>query len=85
MNTEIRLTQSGSPAVLQLAHPETAAPAAGDVWLEQAAIGVNYLDVMQRNGAVPIPLPSGLGLEGAGRVTAVGDGVSTVRAGDRVA
>ncbi|MDN0073883.1 quinone oxidoreductase [Crenobacter sp. SG2303] len=60
-------------------------PGAGEVWIEQAAIGVNYLDVMQRNGAVKIPLPSGLGLEGAGRVTAIGEGVSNVQVGDRVA
>src|SRR5271165_3849887 len=60
-------------------------PGPGEAWVEQEAIGVNFLDVTQRNGAVPIPLPSGLGLEAAGRVTAVGAGVENVRAGDRVA
>jgi NADPH:quinone reductase len=47
-----------------------ARPAQGEVWIEQEAIGVNYLDVTQRNGSVPIALPSGLGLEAAGRVAA---------------
>ncbi|SCK21999.1 quinone oxidoreductase [Vogesella sp. LIG4] len=81
----IRLEQHGSPDVLQIQEANPATPGAGEVWIEQAAIGVNYLDVMQRNGSVPIPLPSGLGLEGAGHVTAVGAGVSNVQPGDRVA
>jgi NADPH:quinone reductase len=62
-----------------------AVPGPGEVWLEQEAVGVNFLDVTQRNGAVPIPLPSGLGLEGAGRVAAVGAGVANIREGDLVA
>ncbi len=60
-------------------------PGPGEVWLEQAAIGVNPLDLGQRSGAVPIPLPSGLGLEGAGVVAALGPGVSGLAPGDRVA
>ncbi|MGE8066022.1 quinone oxidoreductase family protein [Pseudomonas sp. NPDC089569] len=60
-------------------------PGAGEVWLDQAAIGVNPLDLSQRSGAVRIALPSGLGLEGAGRVAAIGPGVSEVAVGDRVA
>jgi NADPH:quinone reductase-like Zn-dependent oxidoreductase len=54
------------------------------VWLEQDAIGINYLDVTHRNGAVPLQLPSGLGLEGTGRVAAIGPGVTNVKVGDRV-
>lgn len=85
MISAIRLNQFGDAAVLI---PETSSersPGVGEVWLEQEAIGVNFLDVSQRKGAVPIPLPSGLGLEGAGRVAAVGAGVGNVRVGDRVA
>ena len=85
MNIAIRLTQTGGPEVLQAEPIVEAQPGAGEVWLEQEAIGVNYLDVTQRNGAVPIPLPSGLGLEGAGRVTAIGTSVANVAIGDRVA
>ncbi|CAB3656390.1 quinone oxidoreductase family protein [Paraburkholderia rhynchosiae] len=85
MITAIRITDTGSPDVMTVSTGEKTDPAAGQVWLEQDAIGVNYLDVTQRNGAVRIPLPSGLGLEGAGRVVAVGAGVDNVKVGERVA
>ncbi|CAD6561406.1 Quinone oxidoreductase 1 [Paraburkholderia kirstenboschensis] len=85
MITAIRITDTGSPDVMTVSTGEKTDPAAGQVWLEQEAIGVNYLDVTQRNGAVRIPLPSGLGLEGAGRVIAVGAGVDNVKVGERVA
>lgn len=71
--------------MLRVEHVECVHPSANDVWLEQVSIGLNYLDVTQRNGAVPIPLPSGLGLEGAGRVAAVGAAVRDIVVGDRVA
>ena len=85
MVAAIRLTHTGGPDVLTLETIEQAQPGSGEVWLEQDAIGVNYLDITQRNGAVPIPLPSGLGLEGAGRVAAIGADVVNVAVGDRVA
>ncbi|HLM39829.1 MAG TPA: quinone oxidoreductase [Microvirga sp.] len=68
-----------------LATVEQAEPGPQEAWIEQEAVGVNFLDVTQRKGAVPIPLPGGLGLEGAGRVTAVGSAVTNVAVGDRVA
>jgi NADPH2:quinone reductase len=79
------LTQTGGPEVLVLATVEQAEPGPQEAWIEQEAVGVNFLDVTQRKGAVPIPLPGGLGLEGAGRVTAVGSAVTNVAVGDRVA
>ncbi len=85
MASAIRLTRTGGPEVLVLESVEQAAPSPGEAWVEQEAIGVNYLDVMQRNGSVPVSLPSGIGLEGAGRVTAIGSGVTNVAVGDRVA
>lgn len=85
MATAIRFSEAGPPEVLKLVHIEPAAPGPGEVWLEQKACGVNFLDVTQRNGAVRVPLPAGLGLEGAGVVAAVGSGVSNVQPGDRVA
>ena len=85
MATVVRLNQSGAPGVLHLEQVPESQPGAGEVWLTQEAVGINFLDVMQRNGAVKIPLPSGLGVEGAGRVTAIGAGVHQVRVGDRVA
>lgn len=85
MSIAIRITKTGGPEVLEVNRIEQAAPGQGEVWIEQEAIGINYLDITQRNGSVPIPLPSGLGLEGAGRVTAAGIGVTNVAIGDRVA
>jgi len=85
MVSVIRFNQFGNPEVLNLETLSEQSPGPGEVWLEQAAIGVNFLDVTQRKGAVPIALPSGLGLEGAGRVAIVGAGVSNVQVGDRVA
>lgn len=72
MSILIRLTQTGGPNVLKVQSITEERPDLGDVWIEQEAIGVNYLDVTHRNGAVPISLLSGLGLETAGRVNAIG-------------
>ncbi|MDD1016418.1 quinone oxidoreductase [Pseudomonas sp. TNT2022 ID1025] len=80
----IRLQHTGAPQVLHCQPTTAQAPGPGEVWLEQAAIGVNPLDLSQRKGDVPIPLPSGLGLEGAGTVAAIGAGVDGVKVGDRV-
>lgn len=60
-------------------------PEAGMVTVSNRAIGLNYIDTYHRSGAYPIPLPTGLGLEGAGVVEAVGEGVDDLAAGDRVA
>ncbi|MDN5843947.1 MAG: quinone oxidoreductase [Alcaligenaceae bacterium] len=85
MASAIQFSKAGPPEVLKIETVGEQSPGPGEVWLEQGAVGINYLDITQRNGAVPVSLPSGLGLEGAGRVVSVGDGVSNVRAGDRVA
>jgi len=84
MALAIRLNEAGESGVLKLEQVDKAAPGAKEVWIEHKAIGVNYLDVTQRKGAVPIPLPNGLGLEAAGRVTEVGSQVTNVAVGDRV-
>ncbi|MCS4295377.1 NADPH2:quinone reductase [Comamonas sp. BIGb0152] len=81
----IRLTAAGGPEGMQLQEVAATAPGPGQVWLAQEAMGVNPLDVLQRKGIAPIPLPSGLGLEGAGRVLALGAGVDQFAVGDRVA
>ncbi|AMZ71173.1 MULTISPECIES: quinone oxidoreductase family protein [Pseudomonas] len=85
MVTVVGFSSTGGPDVLEVRQNDHAAPGLGEVWVEQHAIGINYLDVSQRNGAVPVALPSGLGLEGAGVVTAVGPDVTQVKVGDRVA
>lgn len=84
MAKRIVLQQTGGVEVLQLQDTPVQQPGPGEVWLEQSAIGVNPLDVLQRKGGAALPLPCGLGLEGAGRVSAVGAGVTSVQAGDRV-
>jgi NADPH:quinone reductase len=81
----IRISRNGGPDVMSVEEVQARAPGPGQAWIEQEAIGVNFLDVAQRRGSAPLPLPSGLGYEGAGRVTAIGSGVENVRIGDRVA
>ncbi len=60
-------------------------PSAGEVTIEHSAIGLNFIDTYHRTGLYPVPLPSGLGLEAAGTITALGEGVDTLQIGDRVA
>ncbi len=83
--TALRMSAPGGPDVLKPEQVDIPNLGANEAWVVQEAIGINFLDVMQRSGAVPIPTPSGLGLEAAGRVAAVGAAVSQVAVGDRVA
>ena len=73
------------PRCLQYREVELAAPGEGQARVAHRAIGVNFIDVYHRTGLYPLTLPSGLGGEGAGVVTAVGPGVTHVAPGDRVA
>jgi NADPH2:quinone reductase len=81
----IRIHQTGGPEVLRWEEVAVPAPAAGEATIRHHAIGLNFIDTYHRTGLYPLPLPSGLGLEGAGVVEAVGAGVTEVRIGDRVA
>jgi NADPH2:quinone reductase len=81
----IRFAKAGGPEVLQLQDIELAPPRAGEVRVRHAAIGLNFIDTYQRSGLYPVPLPSGLGLEAAGVVEAVGENVTALAKGDRVA
>ncbi|WP_175822340.1 quinone oxidoreductase [Burkholderia sp. BCC0419] len=85
MPKAIRYDQPGGPDVMKWVDVEVGAPKAGEVRIRQHAVGLNYIDVYFRTGLYPQPLPGGLGMEAAGEVTAVGDGVTAFRAGDRVA
>ena len=85
MSKVIQLDSAGGPEVMVLQDVQVGDPASGEVRLRQHAIGLNYIDVYHRNGSYPVPYPSGLGLEGAGVVEAVGNGVTHLRVGDRVA
>lgn len=81
----IRFAATGAPEVLAMAEAETGAPGPGELRLVQHAVGLNYIDTYHRSGLYPVALPSGLGLEAAGIVDAVGDGVEGFEPGDRVA
>ena len=81
----IRFHQTGKPDVLHWEACELPPPAAGEVRIRHLAVGLNYIDTYHRSGLYPVPLPSGIGLEGAGVVEAIGDGVGGLKVGDRVA
>src|SRR5512135_3171378 len=85
MTKAIRFHKTGGPEVLQLDEVSVGEPGPGQVRVRHTAIGVNFLDTYQRSGLYPIQLPSGAGNEGAGVVEAVGQGVTQLKAGDRVA
>jgi NADPH2:quinone reductase len=80
----VRIHETGGPEVMLLENIELEAPGPGMVTVANKAIGLNYIDTYHRSGLYPLPLPSGLGLEGAGVVVAVGEGVD-LTIGDAVA
>src|SRR5436190_23422422 len=81
----IRFAKTGGPEVLEWQEVEVGKPGQGQVRLRHTAVGLNYIDTYQRSGLYQMPLPSGLGSEGAGVIEEVGPGVSGLKAGDRVA
>jgi len=81
----IRIHKTGGPEVLQWEEVAVGDPGPGEARVRQTAIGLNYIDTYQRSGLYKLALPSGIGGEGAGRVEAVGAGVTDIKAGDRVA
>lgn len=82
---QIRIEEVGGPEVLRLHSAPTPEPGPGEILVDVAAAGVNYIDTYHRSGLYQLPLPFVPGQEGAGTVTAVGEGVNDVRPGDRVA
>jgi len=85
MTHAIRFHRTGGPEVLQWEAVELPPPAAGEVRLRQHAVGLNFVDTYYRSGLYPTPLPSGIGAEAAGVVEALGEGVTDLQVGDRVA
>ncbi|AMV27284.1 Quinone oxidoreductase 1 [Gemmata sp. SH-PL17] len=85
MPKAIRIQQTGGPEVLRWEAVEIGEPGPGQARIRHTAVGVNFIDTYHRSGLYPIPLPSGLGSEGAGIVEAVGPDVTVVKPGDRVA
>ena len=86
MTKAFRFYETGGSNVLRFEDVEVGEPGAGEVRLRQKAVGLNYIDIYFRSGVYPAPsMPSGLGLEGAGVIEAIGDGVTDLAVGDRVA
>jgi len=81
----IRMNRVGGPEVMELVEVDLPPPGPGEVRMRHAAIGLNYIDVYHRTGLYPQPLPGALGVEGAGVVEEVGEGVTDLKVGDRVA
>lgn len=86
MTKAIRIHATGGPEVLAWEEVPVGDPGPGQVRIEHSAVGLNYIDVYQRTGLYPlVSMPQTLGMEAAGVVEAVGDGVQTLMPGDRVA
>ncbi len=86
MNHAIRIYRTGDPSVLRWEEFDPGSPGAGEVLLRHEAVGLNFIDVYHRSGLYPLPaLPATPGMEGAGVVEALGEGVGEVAVGDRVA
>lgn len=85
MTKAIRIHQTGGPEVLRWEDVELKDPGPGEAQIRHTAIGLNYLDTYHRSGLYPLPLPTGIGSEGAGVVTKLGPGVKDLKVGDRVA
>ena len=81
----IRFHQTGGPEVLRIEEVAIPEPGPDQVRVRHTAIGVNFIDTYHRTGLYKLPLPSGLGVEAAGVVEAVGPGVPSLEPGDRVA
>lgn len=84
MAKAVRFYETGGPEVLRYEDVEIGDPGPGQVRLRHVAVGLNYADTYFRNGTYAVPLPSGMGVEAAGVVVAVGEGVENVVPGDRV-
>jgi len=85
MPNAIRIHQTGGPEVMQWESVTVGEPGTGEARVRHTAVGLNYIDTYHRSGLYKLPLPSGIGLEGAGVVEAVGAGVTDIKTSDRVA
>ncbi|MFN7056067.1 quinone oxidoreductase family protein [Hyphomonas sp.] len=81
----IRIQKTGGPEVLEVEAIAPRAPGPGEALVRQTAVGLNFIDTYHRSGLYPVKLPATLGSEGAGVVETVGEGVTAVKPGDRVA
>jgi NADPH2:quinone reductase len=85
MTKAIIIKKPGGPEVLEITDIELASPGPDQIKVKNVAIGLNYIDTYHRSGLYPVPLPSGIGVEGAGVITEIGSSVSELSVGDNVA
>ena len=85
MSRAVRIDRNGGPEELKIVDVQVGDPGPGEIRIRHKAIGLNFIDVYQRTGLYPFPMPLQLGMEGAGIVEAVGEGVTHLQAGDRAA
>jgi len=84
MTQAVRFSRVGGPEVLHLEDVEVGRPGRGEARIRHAAVGLNFADTYFRSGLYPVALPAGIGVEAAGVVEEVGEGVTHVKPGDRV-
>ncbi len=85
MSKAVVIRQNGGPEEMELVDVEVGQPGPGEIRIRHQAAGLNFIDVYQRTGLYKLPMPLTLGMEGAGIVEAVGEGVTHLKAGDRAA
>lgn len=81
----IQVARTGGPEVLEAVELDLPSPAAGQILVRHQAVGLNYIDTYHRSGLYPLKTPAVIGLEAAGVVEALGEGVTRFQIGDRVA
>lgn len=81
----VRIEAFGGPEVMKFVDVAVGEPGPGEARIRHRAIGINFIDIYQRAGVYPNPLPLQMGMEGSGTVEAVGKGVTHIKVGDRVA
>ena len=84
MERTARITATGGPEVINWVDVDLSPPTVGEVRMRNTAVGLNFIDTYHRGGTYPVELPSGLGMEAAGVIEAVGEGVNDWQVGDRV-
>ena len=85
MGRTVIIEKFGGPEEMKLVEREAGDPGPGEIRIRHKAVGLNYIDVYQRTGLYPLDLPHALGMEGAGIVEAVGEGVTHLKEDDRAA
>ena len=85
MSKAVQIRQHGGPEQMELVDVQVGKPGPGEIRIRHHAVGLNFIDVYQRTGLYQLPLPATLGMEAAGVVEAVGEGVTHLKAGDRAA